>query len=252
MQRTLIAASLLAALTLPALAELPEAATLQKPAKSSDVELHMRLVHPPAGQREVAMTFDACSGAFDQRIANVLIADHVPATIFVTHRWLKRNAAATALLLAHPDLFEIENHGDQHIPAITDEPTVYGLKTAGSLSAVQQEVQGGAAAVLAATGKRPHWYRDASAVYSRDAIAAIHGDGYAVAGFSLNGDIGASLPAAAVEKRVEAAKSGDVIIGHINQPTHSAGAGFVLGIERLVAEGTVFVRLDQAATVAVK
>ena len=38
----------------------------------------------------------------------------VPATIFVTRRWLDANPAAVRELLAHPVLFEMENHGGRH------------------------------------------------------------------------------------------------------------------------------------------
>lgn len=226
------------------------AAALPATAKSHDIELKLRIAAPPPGPRVVALTFDACSGAIDQRILNELVEKKIPATLFVTHRWMKRNAATMAVLMAHPELFQIENHGDQHVPAITDIPSLYGVKTAGSLEAVQKEVDGGASAIQQATGKPPRWFRGATAVYSRDALDQIRAAGYEVAGFSLNADMGASLPAATVAKRIAAARSGDVIIAHINQPGHPAGLGVVEGIRHLAASGTVFVKLDDVQTQA--
>lgn len=219
-------------------------------AKSHDIELKLRIAAPPPGPRVVALTFDACSGAIDLRILNELVENRIPATLFVTHRWLKRNPGAITILMAHPELFQIENHGDQHVPAITDIPSLYGLKTAGSLASVKQEVDGGASAIRQATGKQPRWFRGATAVYSRDALDQIRAEGYSIAGFSLNADMGASLPAAQVEKRIAAARSGDIIIAHINQPSHSAGKGVADGIKRLIASGTVFVKLDDVETQA--
>lgn len=213
------------------------------PALAGDVEPRLTLPH---GDLAIALTFDACSGTVDDRILDELIADGVPATLFVTHRWLKRNAAATERLLAHSDLFEIENHGENHVPAITDQPTVFGLPTAGSLTAVSDEVTGGAAAIAVTFGRAPAWYRDASARYSRDAIRLIDGLGYRIAGYSLNADVGASLPAATVSKRIAAARPGDVIIAHINHPERPAGAGVAEGIRSLVAKGVRFERLDVA------
>ncbi len=70
--------------------------------------------------------------------------------------------------------------------------------------------------------------------------------GYRVAGYSVNGDGGSLLGAAVSEKRIAAARDGDVIIAHINQPTHSAGAGVARGILDLKARGYAFVRLDDA------
>lgn len=211
-------------------------------AHAADVEPSLRL--PAADGRAVALTLDACSGGVDLRILDALVADRVPATIFVTHRWLRRNAAAIALLKAHADLFEIENHGDAHLPAVTDQPLVYGLKTAGSLKAIADEVNGGADAVRESFGRTPTWYRDATARYSRDALPLIAALGFRIAGYSLNADVGASLPAAVVARRIAAARPGDVIIAHVNQPNRPSGQGVADGVARLVASGFRFVRLD--------
>ena len=59
-------------------------------------------VAPGASGVTVALTLDACMGAVDDRILGVLVEKAIPATIFVTHRWLTRNPAALAVLLAHP------------------------------------------------------------------------------------------------------------------------------------------------------
>jgi peptidoglycan/xylan/chitin deacetylase (PgdA/CDA1 family) len=199
---------------------------------------------------QVALTLDACSGQTDQRILNALVENHIPATIFVTGRWLKHNAPTVAIMKAHPDLFELENHGLNHIPAIDNQPRMFGLKTAGSLPAIRAEIQGGVDAMAAVPLAQPAWYRDATARYSDDAVTLIHDMGYRVAGYSLNADMGASLMTAQVEKRMVAAKDGDVIIAHINQPTHAAGAGVVQGILALKHKGFRFVRLRDVQTSA--
>lgn len=226
-----------------AFAAMPFAAQLAHAAQRT-VEPSLRF-QPEPRAKLVALTFDACSGAFDSRIADVLIGNRIPATIFVTDRWLKRNGPALALLLAHRDLFEIEDHGEHHIPAVTGTVAVFGLKPAGTLKAVDAEVEDGAAAIGKATGEAPRWFRGATARYSPDALKEIEGDGFRIAGFSLNADMGAALPEKTVAKRIAAAKSGDVIIAHINQPRHSAGAGVAEGILALKAEGFHFKRLDE-------
>lgn len=213
------------------------------PAVARDVEPGLRIVHP-AASREIALTFDACSGAVDRRILDLMVAERIPATIFVTARWLKKNAEALAVLNAHADLFEIENHGAHHVPAVTDQSTVFGIATAGSLAAVMAEVEGGAEAVRVSTGSTPHWFRGATARYSTDAVQAIEAAGYRIAGYSLNADMGASLSASSVEKRLSSARNGDVVIAHINQPTHASGAGIAAGILDLKRAGATFVRLD--------
>lgn len=199
---------------------------------------------PPSGHLRVAVTLDACSGKTDARILDTLVANRIPATIFVTGRWLKHNGAALAVLKAHPDLFEIEDHGANHVPAVDIPTSVYGIKAAGSPEAVRAEVEGGASAMASDGIAHPHWFRGATAKYTSSAIDEIHGMGFQVAGYSLNGDEGSLLGAAQAQKRIAGAKDGDVIIAHINQPTHQAGSGVAAGLLALKARGAEFVRLD--------
>ena len=222
--------------------------------KTTPIPPGVKLVEPhlhvtPAGKpaTRVALTFDACMGKTDMRILDALIAQNVPATIFVTARWLRGNPQALALMLAHADLFELENHGLNHIPTVDFPTLVYGIAAAGSPAAVAAEVQGGSEAMLAHGIPRAHWFRGATAKYDLSAIAEIRAMGFDVAGYSINGDAGASLPAAAVEKQYLSARDGDVLISHINQPTHAAGEGVVKGIAGLKARGVQFVRLQDFA-----
>ena len=201
----------------------------------------------------VALTFDACMGATDPRILNALVDKHIPATIFVTGRWLKRNGEAFAIMKAHPDLFEIEDHGAMHIPAVDKPIKIYGIPAAGSPEAVKTEVEGGSHAIVAAGAPKPRWYRDATAIYSPSAISEIKAMGYRIGGFSVNGDGGSLLGIDATVRSFESAKDGDVIIAHINQPTHKAGEGVVKGIEALERRGYHFVRLmDQPENDGIK
>ncbi|MFT3987452.1 polysaccharide deacetylase family protein [Aestuariivirga sp.] len=207
-----------------------------------------KLTIPPGTHHgpRVALTFDACTGQADERILSTLISNRVPATIFVTARWLAKNPAAIAELKAHPDLFEIENHGAKHLPAIDVPAKVYGIATAGSPEALRAEISGGASAVEKTFGVKPRWYRGATGLYNSSALALIQSMGYRTAGYSVIGDGGAAFSTAVTEKHIAAAKDGDVIIAHVNQPKRPAGAGVVQGILALKARGFRFVKLDDA------
>lgn len=194
----------------------------------------------------VALTFDACTGKTDHRILDVLVRERIPATIFATARWLRRNPDTVALLKANPDLFEIENHGAMHVPAVDRPGTIYGIEAAGSPAAVTAEVKGGADAIADQGFPASRWFRGATARYTASSIEEIGTLGYRVAGYSLNGDDGASVAAATAEKRLSTAPDGAVIISHINQPDRSAGAGVARGILALKARGVLFVRLEDA------
>jgi peptidoglycan/xylan/chitin deacetylase (PgdA/CDA1 family) len=205
----------------------------------------MRLPRTIGDRPTVALTLDACPGRFDERIARALIEGRVPATIFASGPWLRRNPDSLALLLAHPDLFGIQNHGAAHLPPVLGARRVFGLAVAGDLEAVRQEVLVGAEDVKAATGVAPRWYRAAAGFYSPLALAAIRALGALIAGYSLNADMGASLAAETVARRIAAAKDGDVIVAHINQPLRESGLGVAAGIAALRHRGVRFVRLDQ-------
>jgi len=209
------------------------------------VEPHLRVARSDIkGHARVALTFDACMGKADERILSVLVSERIPATIFVTARWLKHNPQALQVMLANPDLFELENHGQNHIPAVDKPVSIYGIASAGSPEAVRLEVQGGADAMLASGIPAPRWFRGSTAKYDLSSIAQIRAMGYRIAGYSVNGDGGSLLGAAITEKRISSAKDGDVVISHINQPTHAAGEGVAKAILDLKAKGTEFVRLQ--------
>jgi peptidoglycan/xylan/chitin deacetylase (PgdA/CDA1 family) len=208
------------------------------------VEPFLRLSIPAeASPRIVALTLDACPGGFDERIAQALVQERIPATIFVTALWLKGNARALGFLLDHHDLFTLENHGARHVPPVLSDGSVCGLHAAGTLDAVRREVLDGATAITDAAHIAPRWYRGATARYSPAAMAMIEGMGLRIAGYSLNADAGVSLPAASVAARMAKARHGDVIIGHINQPHRPSGEGIVAGVKALRRDGAVFVGL---------
>lgn len=210
-------------------------------------EVHMRLARTTGEGLVVALTLDACPGAFDERLVAGLVEARIPATIFASGLWLRRNPRGLALLLAHRDLFAIENHGARHLPPILGHRRIFGLAPAGDLDAIRAEVIDAATDIRAATGLAPKWYRAAAGYYSPAAIPLIRDMGFGVAGFSLNADMGASLPARTVARRIAAAADGDVIVAHVNQPLRSSGAGTVAGAMALQARGARFVRLDEMA-----
>ena len=234
--RTLWVAMLLGLISTPAMAEV-----LLQPG--------LRLVPAPeAVVPEVALTLDACEGKADSRIISTLIAEKIPATIFATARWLRRNPETVRLLMEHRDLFEIENHGARHLPAVELPIRIYGLKAAGSVAAVRAEIAGGEAAVTQATGRSAHWFRGATALYTAASLAEIKASHLEVAGYSIAADGGAAYSTARTEKEFRSAKTGDVLLAHVNHPEKPAGAGVVKGLLALKAKGYHFVRLDAAQT----
>ena len=224
---------------------------LASPAAGADVqsvELHQEL-SLPAGNAEkiVALTLDACSGKFDEELARFLIAHRIQATVFATRRWIRRNPAGLAMLTAHADLFEIEDHGANHIPSVIGAGrSVHGLAGVADLKQLRREVSAGAAAVKSATGIAPHWYRGATGEYDPEALKAIEAMGYKVAGFSVNADNGATLGRKTIIARLKKVRSGDIIIAHLNKPSSETARGLAAGLQVLLDRGFRFVKLSGA------
>jgi len=198
---------------------------------------------------QVALTLDACSGKIDNRILNVLIENKIHTTIFITGRWIKSNPKTIKIFNQHKDLFQLENHGASHVPAVLGFERPYGIKPAGTPKELLIEVNNGNLAVQLSSTTKPQWFRGATALYSPTAIDLIKQTNHRIAGFSLNADFGASASANTAATRLANAKDGDVIIAHINQPTRASGAGITRGILALQAKGFKFVRLDEVEVI---
>ncbi len=195
---------------------------------------------------KLVLTLDACSGKFDDQLINFLIRKRIPATIFATKKWLDENPSGLAVIKAHLDLFDVEDHGEKHIPAVIGAGRkVYGIPGEPDVIHLRREVTAGARAIEQATGIAPHWYRGATAEYDAQAIEEIGKLGYKIAGFSVNADAGATLKKGAIEKRLAQVKEGDVIIAHMNKPASDSAEGLSAGLIYLLKKGFVFVRLDQ-------
>jgi peptidoglycan/xylan/chitin deacetylase (PgdA/CDA1 family) len=220
--------------------------SLSAQAGQRPVEIHDQLATQAVPNKKIALTLDACAGKYDEDVIEFLIKNRIPATIFATKKWLDRNPLAIAAIKVHLDLFDVEDHGEKHIPAIIGKGrTVYGIPGEPDVIHLRREVVEGAHAVEEATGIAPHWYRGATGEYDAQSVKEIEGMGYKIAGFSVNADDGATSKKLAIEKRLEHVKAGDVIIAHMNKPASDSAEGLAVGLAYLLKAGFVFVRLDQ-------
>jgi peptidoglycan/xylan/chitin deacetylase (PgdA/CDA1 family) len=221
-------------------------APLSVAAEQHPIEIHDQLVPQSESSNRIALTLDACSGKYDEDLIEFLIRNQIPATIFATKKWLDKNPFGLSVIKAHLDLFDVEDHGEKHIPAVIGRGMkVYGIPGEQDIIHLRREVLEGARAVEEATGVAPHWYRDATAEYDTQSIEEIGKLGYKIAGFSVNADSGATSKKITIEKRLAHIKAGDVIIAHMNKPSSDSAEGLAVGLTCLLKAGFVFVRLDQ-------
>lgn len=108
-----------------------------------------------AGYPVVALTLDACSGLrggnCDTSILDFLENNSIPATIFVTPSWIKRNPECFSRIIRNP-LFELGSHGLRHLPASMTGKEVYGIKGTGSPAELCDEVVGSSRIIEKLTG----------------------------------------------------------------------------------------------------
>lgn len=209
----------------------------------------MPTVKPVAGAKAtIALTLDACGGKagadYDAELIDFLRERQIKATLFFTSSWLKKNTML-ARVLARDPLFEIAAHGVKHKPASIDGREAYGNKGTASLAELVREVEGNARDIEEVTGKRPRWFRSGTAYYDDIAVAVIRQLGFGIAGFSIAGDAGATLPADKVAAKVLAAQDGDILLLHMNKPKSGTRKGLMEALPLLQERGVVFVHLSE-------
>lgn len=199
-------------------------------------------------KKEIALTFDACGGSerssqYDEGLIDFLILHHIPATLFINARWIDTNPQVFLKLSRNP-LFEIANHGTAHKPLSVEGKSVYGILGTASAQDVIAEIQGNTIKIEKLTGKRPQFFRAGTAYYDEQAVAIARSMGMEIGGFSILGDAGATFSAPKVAQQLLSAKSGDIVIFHMNHPEGGTREGLAQGVEFLLAEGFSFVRLS--------
>ena len=226
------------------------AALAAAPTAASPIDVRQRFDPGPGEPTTVVLTLDACGGGFDAALLATLVRWRVPATVFVTGRWIARQPGAVRELLAHPQLFELENHGAAHRPAVVGQ-TVHGMPGAPDLAAVAREIDEGAAALQRVASRAPHWYRGAGALYDPGSLELIGQRGYRVAGYSLNADDGATATAATVAQRLRGVSAGDIVLAHLNKPAGGTAEGIAEALPTLLQRGVRFIKLSEAPGVQV-
>jgi peptidoglycan/xylan/chitin deacetylase (PgdA/CDA1 family) len=125
--------------------------------------------------KTIAFTFDACGGknanGYDAELINFLRKEQIPATLFVTGKWIDANYS-TFLALSKDPLFEIENHGFNHRPCSVDGESEYGIHGTKDIPHAIDEIEANAEKIEKITGRRPAFYRSATA-YTDEACAKI-------------------------------------------------------------------------------
>lgn len=195
----------------------------------------------------LALTLDACGSpkgkGVDMKLIRFLSENRIPATLFINARWIDANQKLFKELAANTN-FEIANHGMWHKPASVNGRSVYGISGTRDISELIREIELNARKIEEITGKRPRFYRSGTAYYDEIAVQVSMKLGHEVAGFSVLGDAGATMPADKVRAAMLSSKPGDIIIAHMNHPEAGTGAGIIAAAPDLIKRGFRFVKLS--------
>jgi peptidoglycan/xylan/chitin deacetylase (PgdA/CDA1 family) len=197
----------------------------------------------------IALSFDACGGRngneFDSALIGYLRSEHVPATLFITGKWIDENFN-TFIKLSRDPLFEIENHGLNHKPCSVDGESEFGIKGTVDVPDAFDEMEANARKIEKLTGRRPKFYRSATA-YIDEACAKIAGQiGITVISFDiLSGDASSNISARSIEENViKNLHPGAIIIMHFNHPEGNTYESLLKIIPRMKSMGYSFAKIE--------
>ncbi len=206
------------------------------------------------GNRGVALTFDACGGGklgngYDADLIRLLIANDVPATLFLNGRWIAANPAVARDLADNP-LFELANHGWAHVPLTVAGQKAYGIAGTADAGAAYDEIVRGQDALAELTGRRSPYFRPGTAWCDDVGVAIAERLGVKVIAFDVNADAGATASAAEVSANLRQVKEGSITLGHFNRPEGQTAEGLAKALPKLLDAGTRFVTVSEALAAA--
>lgn len=185
------------------------------------------ITHLPTKEKVVALTFDACENktpAFlDHAVADYLLGEKIPFTVFVSGRFARHNQDALKDLAAH-DFVELENHSldhDNHMERMSDEQ-------------IRHQIVDNDLLLAGITGRHTRYFRFPAGNYDERGLAIAEQLGFTVVHWTFpSGDPAKEASAQRLEDWVvPKTRPGDILIFHINgRGWHTAEA-----LPRIVAE----------------
>lgn len=196
--------------------------------------------------KEIALTFDACGGVngslVDGKLLDFLRKENIPATLFVNERWIIDNESLFIELTADP-LFQIENHGTDHLPLSVAGGEAWGIPATNSPAEAQEEIMTNHETVKELTGKSMSLFRSGTAFYDEVAVELAKELGYEVVNFDILGDAGATFSSKQVKNALLSVQPGSIALLHMNQPNSGTADGVISAIPLLYEQGYEFVLL---------
>lgn len=195
--------------------------------------------HGPRDSKKVALTFDACPTGkpdeYDEQVVDVLLREKVPATLFMSGRWVEKNPEKAEFLASHPQ-FEIAAHSyyHPHMMEKTDDRDVRELKRT---QAVIKKV----------TGKTPRYFRPPYGEADERIVKLAAAAGLVTVQYDIaSGDPDPNLSPQRIARIIlRDAKGGSIIVFHMNRNGVHTGEVLPQIIEGLRKKGFKLVTVGE-------
>ena len=160
----------------------------------------------------VALTFDACAtkkqaNGFDRKVFEILARDQIPATLYLSGRWVERHPRAAKEIAATPWI-ELGNHTYSHprLTLVRKERIRMQIRRTNKI--LEKKI-----------GRKALSLRPPAGAWSATVVKVSNQEHLPVVLWSvISGDVGGHVPAARMDRTVLAeAKPGAIIIFHINK-----------------------------------
>ena len=198
-------------------------------------------------QKVIALTFDACGGprgsGYDAKLINYLKSEKIPATLFISGRWIDANPEIFKELAKEP-LFEIENHGLNHKPCSVNGRSAYGIAGTKGVDKIFDEIEQNATKIETLTSRKPKYYRPGTAHSDEICVEIANTLGYEVVNFSVRGDAGVTYSKSQVKEALLNAPPSSIVLLHMNQPEGETAEGLIEAIPELEKRGFGLVKLS--------
>lgn len=178
---------------------------------SAEAPTPLIVEHGQRDSRKIALTFDACPTGrpdeYDDKVIDVLMREKVPATLFMSGRWVEKNPEKAKLLASHPQ-FEIAAHSYYH-PHMMEKPDDRDVRELKRTQAVIRKV----------TGKTPRYFRPPYGEADERIVKLAASAGLVTIQYDIaSGDPDPNLSPQRIARIIlRDAKGGSIIVFHMNK-----------------------------------
>lgn len=204
-----------------------------------DIHTAVAIYHGPRDEKNVALTFDACSSSkknqFDERVIAILETTNTPATLFLGGKWMTDQADTVRMLGRNPQ-FELASHAYRHLHMIQTGP-----ETMRQELAMSQEI------LFQLTGRKASLFRAPYGEINDTLVTVAAKQGMKTIQYDLaSGDPDKHINADRLRKYVVShTRPGSIIVMHMNKHGWHTAEALPEIIEQLRNKGYTFVTVSR-------